>query len=117
VEKVIQVTDPATELADLIERLRPAGKRNPSGFAAVAGVMKVNLNDVIFFDLLAIGRQRMDFVQKIIPEFAELDGQLASEASRPHTRAQRCFRSTALPTSGILQRRSSAKSISIRCGG
>ncbi|MGY3589637.1 hypothetical protein ACVIGB_001485 [Bradyrhizobium sp. USDA 4341] len=49
-DKSVELTDPATELADLVERLRPT-KRMPTGLEAFAGVM-VAQNDAIFVDLL-----------------------------------------------------------------
>ncbi|MCC8954736.1 hypothetical protein H8B02_15220 [Bradyrhizobium sp. Pear77] len=50
-DKSVELTDPATELADLVEQLRPT-KRMPTGLEAIAGIM-VAQNDAIFVDLLA----------------------------------------------------------------
>lgn len=53
---VVELTDPATELAELTQRQR-SGKAGPNGFTAIAGVLKVNPNDTTYLDLLAIIRQ------------------------------------------------------------
>ncbi|WP_420971417.1 hypothetical protein [Bradyrhizobium sp. B120] len=50
-DKSVELTDPATELADLVERLRPT-KRMPTGLEVIACVM-VAQNDAVFVDLLA----------------------------------------------------------------
>ena len=41
--------------------------------------MKINPNDPIYFDLLAIMRQRIACVEMTIPEFTELNAPLANE--------------------------------------
>ena len=52
----------------------------PTGLEAIAGVT-VAQNDAISVDLLAIVKQRIAFVARTIPEFADPDGELAGEAS------------------------------------
>ncbi|UFX48729.1 hypothetical protein HAP47_0019530 [Bradyrhizobium sp. 41S5] len=89
-DKSVELTDPATELAELVERLRPT-KRMPTGLEVIAGVA-VAQNDGISVDLLAIVKQRIAFVARSIPEFADPDGQLAGEASAARTPVATCSR-------------------------
>jgi hypothetical protein len=71
-----------TQSSQIFELGRPlrSAKSSHNGLSAIASVMKIDPNDPIYFDLLAIMRQRIAFVEMTIPEFAELNAPLANEA-------------------------------------